>query len=276
MSTKIYGGRIIRDCDLNLAYSRLLDAKPAAQKIAHEQRAKFLAIRATEMIDRRRLASETVHQPLDNSAFNCASGELMNRMLTVAKERRRDPAIDFSMEVYLFKLPEHVLLILNVENCELREWFDSLPYVEDFHYQDNCDKPDDVSEGDWAGRRFAWDVALGESGVPADRCLTFEFIPETGYVPLPKVEDIMAYVPDNDQRARTIAHDRVLASRMLHEERTNGPCPEKEPFAHYYAASTWMRGEEGSEVLSATIKGMLERIKPITVADLEQKLRYVR
>lgn len=41
------------------------------------------------------------------------------------------------------------------DNNIARYYFDD--YIEDFHYQDQTDKPDDISDEDWEKRRIIWD-----------------------------------------------------------------------------------------------------------------------
>lgn len=43
-----------------------------------------------------------------------------------------------------------------------QEYFKMIePFVDDYHYQNQCDKPDDISTQDWSCRRKKWDKLLG-------------------------------------------------------------------------------------------------------------------
>lgn len=47
---------------------------------------------------------------------------------------------------------------------------------QDFHYQNSTDKPDSVTEEEWAYRRMVWDNIFKKSGLPCEAGLTFEII----------------------------------------------------------------------------------------------------
>ena len=57
------------------------------------------------------------------------------------------------------------ILVLYYGNIrsEYLQAFESLTEVEDYHYQNSTDKPDDVSQKAWNKRKFDWDLALGNS-----------------------------------------------------------------------------------------------------------------
>jgi hypothetical protein len=46
----------------------------------------------------------------------------------------------------------------------------------DYHYQNQCDKPDEVSNAEWRTRKRVWDAILGDEGVPSVAGLSYEFI----------------------------------------------------------------------------------------------------
>lgn len=44
----------------------------------------------------------------------------------------------------------------------VKEYFEKIePFVEDYHYQNQCDKPDNISNREWNNRRKKWDKILG-------------------------------------------------------------------------------------------------------------------
>lgn len=47
-------------------------------------------------------------------------------------------------------------------------------WIEDFHYQNQSDQPEDVPESDWERRRRVWDEILGDYGIPSRAGLMYE------------------------------------------------------------------------------------------------------
>ena len=48
---------------------------------------------------------------------------------------------------------------------------------EDFHYQNQCDQPEDVSDSEWKARKQVWNkVLLAGSGVPSEHGFSFDII----------------------------------------------------------------------------------------------------
>lgn len=54
--------------------------------------------------------------------------------------------------------------------CDQRGWGEawlSQPGVEEYHYQNQTDQPEELTNRQWNARRDAWDKALGDRAVPA-------------------------------------------------------------------------------------------------------------
>ncbi|QUL80634.1 hypothetical protein [Brevibacterium sp. SMBL_HHYL_HB1] len=99
---------------------------------------------------------------------------------------------------------------------EIREAFEAFCATQgwaDWHYQDQTDWPEEVSELEWAQRRDSWDRTVGDSGVIADRCLNIDVRP-SGFSTSPSVLGI----GDDEEdaiNAVTVSTPQVRLSRML-------------------------------------------------------------
>lgn len=67
---------------------------------------------------------------------------------------------DFSMSVSLLPIPRHLLGLYFIHEKELIQKFMSLDFVEEYHYQNQCDRPDHISGKRWGTREKHWDMAL--------------------------------------------------------------------------------------------------------------------
>lgn len=64
--------------------------------------------------------------------------------------------------------------IFYCEDESLRDAFLAMCEVEDFHYQNQTDRPKEITSEDWELRRQVWDRVLPGLGVPAEQMLTFQ------------------------------------------------------------------------------------------------------
>jgi hypothetical protein len=175
MSVKIYGGRRL-DGGIAKVYPRLLAVKPQAQAIAQKLTNRFMA-------------HQMVTMPKSANMFTQAWTEMADRQHRIVTTMRRDPSVDFNFDILLFPGKSQTLAILQAERDEYEEWFDSLDWVHDYAYWTNTDRPDDMTKKMWDLRGEAWDKALGESSVPADNCLLFQFASSSRIRP-PKMSDL--------------------------------------------------------------------------------------
>jgi hypothetical protein len=53
---------------------------------------------------------------------------------------------------------------------------DDTAHYLDYHYQNQCDKPDDVSDEEWKQRETDWDKAIGPDYIPANHGLLFTIL----------------------------------------------------------------------------------------------------
>lgn len=94
----------------------------------------------------------------DSIDFVAAFDKWQDRRRRVLIEQCRIPAVDTDFTVVL--VPTSGVLLGRVfteQRKWLAEWYKQ-PGVEEFHYWDNMEGPEDVSEADWAARGKAWEV----------------------------------------------------------------------------------------------------------------------
>ena len=131
--------------------------------------------------------------------------EIDQRFLDIAKSGYRDPNVDTSFDVWLFPDGECTLLI---PNCEQREMLDLLKTdlaLEDHHWQNSTDRPEDVSAADWNRRREDWDRVM-PSGVAANTCLTYRLFDGRPWMHTDR-ERMWKLIPSRDERIRRLAED---------------------------------------------------------------------
>lgn len=110
----------------------------------------------------------------------------------------RNLYIDFSLSCSVFPLKDKILLKFYGENSMLKLIDDEI-YLIDYHYQNQCDKPEEISDDDWDERRKFWDSVLGNER-PCDVSFTFEFTRNDDICTLIYHGGKDKYIPTDDER----------------------------------------------------------------------------
>lgn len=142
---------------------------------------------------------------------------LMKRMRHIKISEERDPDVDFEFSITILPLKSgEVLVLLYTEKGELRKAFATMPEIEEYHYQDQSDKPERISKKAWDKRRDDWQAALGGDGwgIPlehgfnftpySERRLSFFMLDDE------RKKEILKLIPTPEERAKVIARNLHL------------------------------------------------------------------
>jgi hypothetical protein len=176
------------------------------------------------------------------SPLSAAFDEVQRRQRTIEATMRRDPEVDFHFEVSVLPIQEKVLAIPYFEQTDFRDLWFAQDWVEDYHYQDCCDKSAEVSEEAWAQRRADWEEALGHK-TPAQMGFSFLLCPiQSRY--WPRVEAILPEVAPLERRAFQHAQDTLFAERL----RAQQDAGERQSPS---GVLRWLASEEGKARMAA-------------------------
>ena len=196
MSTKIYNAykTTLNICEL-LDKFKILAVK--AKKIQEEQYLESLYERVILTGD-----SEIV---LHGNKFDYYQ-ELFKQRHTDWRELQisqyRNPYIDFSLSCSVFPLKDKILLKFYGEYSML-DLIDEEDYLIDYHYQNQCDKPDSISDDDWEARRKTWNDILGYEK-PRDVSFSFDFASNDDILTLSLYKRKPEYIPTIDERVKNL------------------------------------------------------------------------
>lgn len=97
--------------------------------------------------------------------FFRAYQEKVNKCLKYCLDNHKKYEYDFTFNLCVYPYAKTIknksLMVIFTESDELEKYFDDLPFVQDYHYQNSTDKPDDVSSADWKKRIRDWDRVIG-------------------------------------------------------------------------------------------------------------------
>lgn len=160
------------------------------------------------------------------------------------------------------------LVLLYTEDQAMREAWERLPAVEDFHYQNATDRPATITPRAWDSRRRAWLRMIPFGAVPADRMDTFHLRTEnhmaqavTTWSPTANAdhfEGLLATEFTIENRAE------ALAERLLSDAVNVGDFDDL--ITHWFTFSREMRASQERTDLAEAVR---ERLTPLTQTDLK-------
>lgn len=156
MSTKIYYGARI-PYGIAEAYKLLMAAKPEARAIAQDEQNRTIA--SLVMMGKGEQGAFQAWLDLERARHECRKQGLIH-------------GADYDFEVSLFPRTRDTLAISYTEEPRLRDWFFALPFVQEYGYCNNSDKPDSIPQREWGTRKRAWDRAFPWRPNEADLSMT--------------------------------------------------------------------------------------------------------
>lgn len=173
MSDKIYNGMILRNASLEDALEkgkRLREAcLPKAAQGLHQEAAKHLAL----------LADLKVNDVFDEGAtYNqCVWDLIKEAKMRVLGKGIRSSDWDYSFELCFIPHKGDVLTLFFMENdAGFMDEMTALGF-EDYHYQNQTDKPSECSEKEWNEREDVWrDSGMLDYMAPSDLGLSYSVI----------------------------------------------------------------------------------------------------
>ena len=253
MSIKIYKGRII-PAPIGRVYSMLMEAKPQAKEIGKALQDAWMTDRAVQLIDKASLEGGEVENPLLD-----AWSELLDKIKEIKNTGQRNPSVDFEFELWIFPLKTKTLVLPHTEQIQMVEWFDTLPFVQDYAYWDNSDKNDDIDEKEWQRRERDWHAVMPIGETPSERCLTFQMFNHELPMP-PDKKAVERHIPSMEDRLKREARSRHFneAYRRLLEEKQKEDTEYKPKNLNlFFAAEKIIRKEDQRR------HEIIEEIRPI-------------
>jgi hypothetical protein len=197
MSTKIYNGRLIA-AHLHEAYDLLMKIKSQIKETGESLIAAWLVNDAVRKID-----NQHIKRTSEKITIIESWNEFIDRNKKIKTQGYRDPSIDFECEAWIFPVNDKTLIIFNTEKSEFRKIIDENENIHNYGYWDNTDPDPDCTEEEWIQRGKDWDNALGETGVPNDRCLIMSMFSGERFIP--DRNEIIKHLPSKEDRAKSLA-----------------------------------------------------------------------
>lgn len=216
MSTRIHHGyQLVEGID---PFTFIAEARTALDPVRDRADARLIATAAVEVIDRYAHYGPVTHADVDLA-------DAARRPLTSAWRAHRDeqdtlPATDYRHDPNRFELAigrdettGRYGVLLYARESLLVDAFRALPQVREYGYWNSTDRPDAITETEWADRRTFWDRLLPGHTTPVVAMLSWRLRGQhdTGLDRLVRDRSpmLVSEVPPLDERARARAQIAV-------------------------------------------------------------------
>jgi len=202
MGTKIYNGMILRDRTLGQALAWLRAIRPDC--LANMQTAVASEI-CKRLVFYKDLAMN--YRAIDQKIpdYWTVVEQIREAKVTTLGTGTRAPDWDYTLEVCLITHGADVLVLHYMENNA--GYLATLKTeCEDFHYQNQSDRPDSISPEDWERRRQVWNEVLPGVTSPVEVGLTYSLVSWPDIANVQFEQDLVkVQMPTDDQRRQEVA-----------------------------------------------------------------------
>lgn len=93
--------------------------------------------------------------------------------------------LDYNYKCLLQIIPlKNKILALYFGNPNIREYIEETDFFSDYHYQDQCDKPDSISDKEWKNRKSDWENAIGPDYIPSRHGFSVDLFDTCNILPI--------------------------------------------------------------------------------------------
>jgi hypothetical protein len=161
MSTKLYNGIKFKSNNIKEVLDQLISVKETAKQIAIDS-----------ISDKDLGLFITANNLLDNDAWYIAN-EIKDAIASDNYNRWKfKPRLKFTVVVYPTTEGDIYGYYFDADKKEYNDLIE--PFYTDFHYQNNSDRPSDITEEEWDFRREKWDELLKDRFM--DTGFTYEIV----------------------------------------------------------------------------------------------------
>ncbi len=265
MSTHIETGFLLKTNDFAKILSAVRGLRTRAAELARDLLKAHVIELAVKDLDQACMQQDGLRTV---NFISSALDKLYQAQKEVRNTGYRDPDVDMSLTLTFFPFEDQTLGMAFAPNPRILAMVEGLPGWEDYHYQNQTDKPQEISEEDWEKRRRDWDVVLLDaSGIPEREGFSIKVLPMIGLLSYQFAGD-EPVVTDLNKRAHHIAVDNVVARAYRALDAKDKTIPK---LTHLVFNATELPGyaEEKSRALQQLIPNptlsMLKGITPETV-----------
>ncbi len=220
MSTKIYNGFRVkgaRTLDDAFALINTKENRQAVHDLIADKEAAWLARVIMRKLDKAGIYPDDPE--ITKAAIYAYSDSVRELADEIKKAKNGDghSLVNFNAEVFLYPIRSgnrrYILGSYFMGESTLTEWFMGLPFIEEFGYWNNTDRPDEVTERQWSRRSQLWHEAFPGFESPVEAGVSIQLSPPNlGWCS--ETPQVVAKVRPIADRAREHAFDHISGKRM--------------------------------------------------------------
>jgi len=230
MSTKIYNGLKFTTKDVTKIYNALIELRPEAIRIGTEIKCETIVHTIVSILDRY-VAWNHYNFPLKNEDYgiNPKTGlihnivkdrsllseqiwDFLDKVQSSQRSVRDD--YDIKLQVMIHPIKRKALGTEYCSDSQLRKLLFTCPLVEEYHYQNQCDQPENISNYRWETRRKDWDLALPGMGIPLYNGLEVTILDYKLLELRTSNEDLIKAIPSIHKRIKMLSNELGLKHFM--------------------------------------------------------------
>lgn len=230
MSLKIYDGFKCSITDLCQLNSEIEKYQKKVQILADNLLCSKVAEIAVELFDLHTcgLLSTKRHDFTKDPSFRKAGRDKVSvRLDEIKRTQYRDPEIDIECNILFIPYRSHLYGILYCDQEKWKSLWLSLPFISDFHFQNQTDPPEKVSDRDWKERSRVWNSIFNSCSVPAYLGFNREIVENRFYFEVQKKleKDFSFFVPSFEKRVENVVKEKLCVEYYSTEgkEQLNSP-----------------------------------------------------
>lgn len=125
---------------------------------------------------------------------------------TACTKSERDFQYDLDCSLQILPIKDKILFLYYGEKKEYLDILESQSYVEEYHYQNQVDMPENISESDWKQRYKDWDAGMPD-WIPANNGFTVKLVNVFLLDFLFSNTEVNVEMPSIEERAKKLAYD---------------------------------------------------------------------
>lgn len=270
MSLKIYNGYKLPKMTMDELSGRMRAFNKTVLDICESLTYRWIADRATTFVDYYDLGKITSKDSIVKKW--CFNGEInplsaTERYLYGLQRKSkmnmtRCPEVNYGFSATFISTKNKILALIFTERPEYEEAFQSLSFVEDYHYQNQTDRPDSISSTRWNKRRKDWKWIW--NATPSQQGLTYEPIPVGWPInPFWNKERFEPYLPDIEKRLNGLVDDSLFRIFLKAKNNQVYISDIRGTVSAYFDYRIWAKGESVDDIRLSERERLRSLIRPI-------------
>lgn len=123
---------------------------------------------------------------------------------------------NFRAKLQLIPINDKILVMFFGDH-EIRNYLESTNYFVDYHYQNQCDRPENISESEWNRRCKDWDKAIGPDYIPSHHGWSVDLFDADNSLPVFSPENNKKYqlnFPEIDSCVKSLRETLTSISKV--------------------------------------------------------------